>query len=132
MKKVYLHGYNITDARLIRRLETCKYFAIDSTKEDLYGNIHVTYKFTGYRQPLLCSVSDNFTMIHSPYDYMGNYTYNGEDKIVLHNTCGHFDTYRKIDIFGVPFMVKSNLSNDDCVLAAETDYSFIKDLIKAL
>lgn len=132
MKKYFLYDYSITDSRLIKKLETSKYFGIESTREDLYGNTYVTYKFTGYKQPLLCHVTDNFCLVHSPYNYSGNYNYNGEDTITLHSTYGRFDTYKLLSIFGVPFMVKSLLNDEDAILSAETDYHFIKSLIKAL
>ena len=132
MKYYYIYDYKITDIRLIKKLETCRYFAIKETKEDFYGNEHVTYQFNGYSRPLLCNVYDNFAIIHSPYEYAGSYTYSGEDVITLHSTYSRFDTYRKIYIFGVPFMVKSLLCDEDVVLAAETDCGFIKQLIKAL
>lgn len=132
MKKYFLYDYLITDSRLIKRLETSKYFAVDTTKEDLYGNIYITYKFTGYTQPLLCHITNNDCMVYSPYNYSGNYTYNGENVITLHSTYGRVVTYKLLNIFGVTFMVNSRLDDEDAVLSAETDYSFIESLLKSL
>ena len=84
------------------------------------------------RQPLLCRASNNSCMVYSPYEYDGNYTYSGENEITLHSTYGRFETYRKISIFGVPFMVCSRLTAEDVVLAAETCPKFLEQLIKAL
>jgi hypothetical protein len=132
MKKYFLNGFAVANSGLIKALTTCKYFAIKETKEDFYGNQYIHYEFTGYRMPLLCYISDNLALIHSPYGYSGSYTYNGEDVLTLHSTYGRMETYRKINIFGVPFMVNSNLNDEDVVLAAETDPYFTRSLIKAL
>ena len=131
MRKYYLNGYEV-DKSLAKHLEKSRYFKLVNFKEDLLCNKFYYYEFKGYCMPLLCHVSDNFSLVHSPYDYNGNYTYNGEDTICLHSTYGRFDTYRKIEILGVPFMVHTSLSNDDAILAAETDKHFISSLIKAL
>ena len=131
MKHYYLNGFEVKP-RLAKALENSKFFELISFKEDLLCNKFYNYEFKGYRQPLLCYVSDDFALVYSPYDYMGSYTYDGQDTITLHSTYGKFDTYRKIMIFGVPFMVKTSLSDEDAILAAETDEHFISSLIKAL
>ena len=63
---------------------------------------------------------------------MGSYTYDGEDTIKLHSTYGRINTYKKMTIFGLPFMVETDMSEENAVLAAMTDKNFIKSLIEAL
>lgn len=132
MKKYYLHDFEIKDKQLINRLEKSKYFSLTDENQDLYGNKYYHYKFTGYRQPLLALVTDTFSLVYSPYDYMGSYDYKGEDTITLHSTYGRMHTYRRIELFGIPFMVDTCLSDDDIQLSVETDKSFTMSLIKAL
>ena len=131
MKKYYLNGFEVKP-HLAKYLERSKYFELINFREDLLCNKFYHYEFKGYKQPLLCFVSDDFSLVHSPYEYSGSYTYNGERTISLHSTYGRFETYRIIQIFGVPFMVNTLLSDEDAILAAETDDHFISSLIKAL
>lgn len=90
------------------------------------------YICKGYRYPLLAHISDKYSRVYSPFNYMGSYTYNGEDTIRLHSTYGRIHTYKKMIIFGLPFMVETNMSKENAVLAAMTDINFIKSLITAL
>ena len=131
MKRYYLCGFEIKP-NLVKNLEKSSFFELANYKEDLLCNKYYYYEFKGYRQPLLCHISDRLCIVHSPYSYSGSYTYNGEDEICLHSTYGRFDKYKKLEIFGVPFMVKTSLSDEDTILAAETDNTFIMSLIKAL
>lgn len=133
MRKYYLNGFEFkpTD-KILRTLEESKFFKLVDYEEDLLCNKYYHYEFKGYRHPLLCHIANNLTLVHSPYKYMGSYTYNGEDTICLHSTYGRFDNYRKLVIMGIPFMVNSLLSDEDAILSAETDESFIISLIKAL
>lgn len=132
MDKYFMYDFEIKDRKLVTRLVKSEYFLLADEKEDLYGNKYHHYSFVGYRQPLLCLVTDIMSIVYSPYDYMGNYDYKGEDTITLHSTYGRMNTYRKIELFGIPFMVDSRLSDDDILLAVLTDDSFVKSLIKAL
>ena len=134
MRKYYLNGveFNPTSKELrILERNIFGYFSLNY-KEDLICNKFYHYEFKGYKQPLLCHVSNNMVMVHSPYNYYGSYKYNGEDTITLHSTYGRFDTYRKLTILGLPFMVCSSLSDEDAILSAETDEDFINELIEAL
>lgn len=90
------------------------------------------YICKGYRYPLLAHISDKHSIVYSPFNYMGSYTYNGEDTIRLHSTYGRIDTYKKMTIFGLSFMVKTDMPEEDAILAATTDKNFIKSLISAL
>ena len=85
MNKYYLHGLQLEN-KLADKLRTSKYFMLVNETKDLYGNIHCYYEFKGYHQPLLCHITNNYCMVYSPYNYMGNYTYTGEDEITLHST----------------------------------------------
>lgn len=136
MIKYYLNG-NEVDPRFAKKLEQNRNFELVNFKEDLLCNKFYYYEFRGRvvcgdTVPLLCYVSNNITLVHSPYEYSGSYRYNGENKICLYNTYGCLEEYRKLEILGVPFMVCSLLSDEDAVLAAETDKHFIASLIKAL
>lgn len=136
MKKYYLNG-NEVDLSFAKKLEKNKSFKLVNFKEDLLCNKFYYYEFRGRvvcgdTVPLLCRVSNNRACVYSPYDYSGSYKYNSEDRIWLHSTHGRFEEYRKLEIFGVPFMVCSSLSDEDAVLAAETDKHFIASLIEAL
>lgn len=90
------------------------------------------YICKGYRYPLLAHISDKYSKVYSPFNYMGSYTYNGEDTIRLHSTYGRIDTYKKMIIFGLAFMVKTDMPEEEAMLAATTDKNFIKSLISAL
>ena len=136
MKKYYLNG-NEVDPRFAKKLEQNREFELVKFKEDLLCNKFYHYEFKGFvlcgdTVPLLCYVSNNRASVYSPYEYSGSYRYNGEDRICLHDRYGRFEEYRKLEILGVPFMVCSELSDEDAVLAAETDKHFIASLIKAL
>lgn len=122
---MFLYGFEITKEKYARKLERniFKYFA----KVDAQN-----YICKGYTQPLLACIHDRHSFVCSPFGYNGSYEYKGQTEITLHSTYGHFDTYKKMTIFGLPFMVKTDLSDDDAVLAAMTDIHFVESLINAL
>lgn len=90
------------------------------------------YICKGYEYPLLARISNNYSIVYSPFNYMGSYTYNGENTIKLHSTYGRMETYKKMTIFGLSFMVNTKLSEEEAILAATTDKKFIESVIKAL
>jgi hypothetical protein len=96
--KTFLYDFEITDTTLVRKLErnVLGYF-----EQDTDGH----YVCRGYGQPLLAHISDKVARVLDPFGYNGSYTYNGQDEITLHTRYGHFDTYKKMTIFGLPFMV---------------------------
>lgn len=121
-----LYDFEITTPALCKKLErnVLRYFERVSTDEE--------YICKGYEQPLLAHVSNNYAFVCNPFEYHGSYDYKGQDEITLHAQYGRFNTYRKMVIFGLPFMVCTNLSDTDAILAAETDIKFVKSLIRAL
>ena len=123
--KTFLYDFEITDSTLVRKLErnVLGYFEQDTDNH---------YVCKGYGQPLLAHISDKVARVLDPFGYMGSYTYDGQDEITLHSTYGHFDTYKKMTIFGLPFMVCTSMSDDDAILSAMTDIKFAKSLIRAL
>jgi hypothetical protein len=123
--KIFLYDFEITDCTLVRKLErnVLGYF-------EQVSDGHYVCK--GYRQPLLAHVSDGHAYVCDPFKYNGSYTYNGHHEITLHSTYGRLKTYKKMTIFGLPFMVCTNMSDDDAILSAMTDIKFIKSLIRAL
>ena len=123
--KTFLYDFEITDSTLVRKLErnVLGYF-----EKDADGH----YVCKGYSQPLLAHISNKTAYVCDPFGYNGSYTYNGQDEITLHARYGHFDTYKKMTIFGLPFMVCTSMSDDDAVLSAMTDIKFVKSLIRAL
>ena len=125
MMKTFLYDFEITDSTLVRKLErnVLGYF-------EQVSDGHYVCK--GYEQPLLAHISDRLAYVCNPFGYNGSYTYKGQDEITLHATYGHFDTYKKMTIFGLPFMVCTSMSDDDAVLSAMTDIKFVKSLIRAL
>lgn len=120
-----LYDFTIEDTHLQNKLRTN---VLNLFKEVSDGN----YICKGYEYPLLAHISNSYSKVYSPFNYMGSYDYNGEDTIKLHSTYGRMETYKKMTIFGVPFMVNTNLSEEDAILAATTDKNFIKSLILAL
>lgn len=122
---VFLYDFKITNEWLINKL-----------KRNILGYFEETtnghYICKGYDYPLLARVSNGFSLIHSPFKYSGSYSYGGENEITLHSTYGRFRTYKKMIIFGIPFMVDTEMSEEDAVLAAMTDKHFIESLIRAL
>jgi hypothetical protein len=90
------------------------------------------YICKGYKYPLLARIANKYSTVYSPFNYMGSYTYNNEDTIRLHSTYGRINTYKKMTIFGLSFMVETDMSEEDAVVAAMTDKKFIEALIKAL
>ena len=123
--KTFLYDFEITDSTLVRKLERNVLGCFEQVSD---GH----YVCKGYRQPLLTHISDRLAYVCDPFKYNGSYTYNGQDEITLHSTYGHFDTYKKMTIFGLPFMVCTSMSDDDAILSAMTDIHFVKSLIRAL
>lgn len=120
-----LYDFKIEDSYLQNKL---KHNVLNYFKEVSDG----CFICKGYRYPLLARISNNYSTIYSPFNYMGSYTYNGENTIKLHSTYGRIETYKKIIIFDLPFMVNTKLSEKEAILAATTDKKFIESLIKAL
>lgn len=125
LNKTFLWDYEITDTDLIKKLERNFHRSFE-----LVSDGHYICK--GYRQPLLAHINDKLSYVCDPLRYSGSYTYNGEDEITLHASYGRFVTYKKMIIFGLPFMVCTGLTEDDAILAAMTDKRFIESLIKVL
>ena len=123
--KTFLYDFEITDSALVRKLErnVLGYF-----EQGDDGH----YVCRGYGQPLLTHISDKVACVLDPFRYIGSYTYDGQDEVTLHSTYGRFNTYKKMTIFGLPFMVCTDMSDDDAVLSAMTDIRFAKSLIRAL
>jgi hypothetical protein len=121
----FLYDFEITDSTLVRKLE-CNVLGYFEQVSDNH------YVCKGYRQPLLAHISDRLAYVCDPFKYNGSYTYTGQDEITLHATYGRFNTYKKLTIFGLPFMVCTSLSDDDAILSATTDIMFVKSLIRAL
>ena len=124
-KMKFVYDFKITDSTLMRKLErnALGYF-------EQVSNNHYVCK--GYEQPLLAHISDKLAYVCDPFKYSGSYTYEGQDEITLHSTYGRLDTYKKMTIFGLPFMVCTDMSDDDAILAAMTDIKFVESLIRAL
>lgn len=125
MVTTFLYDFEITDSALAHKLErnVLGYF------EQVSDNHYVC---KGYSQPLLAHIYDDIAYVCNPFKYSGSYTYNGQDEITLHSTYGRFNTYKKMTIFGLPFMVCTNMSDNDAILSAMTDIKFVKSLIRAL
>lgn len=122
---VYLHDFEITDLRLVSKLKWNFRDAFEKVSKD-------HYIFKGFWQPLLAVVEDGSGSVASLYDHDGLYTYRGQNKITLRGYGNKYYTYRKIIIFGVPFMVCTSLSDEDAALAAMTSRMFVESLIDAL
>lgn len=123
--KTFLYDFEITNDVLVRKLKRniLKYF--EETSE---GH----YICKGYEQPLLVHISNKMAFACNPFEYHGSYTYKGQNEITLHSRYGIFHTYKKMVIFGLPFMVCTDMTEEEAVLAAMTDVKFVKSLIQAL
>lgn len=123
--KVYLYDVEITDKELARRLQRniLNYFT-----EVTEGR----YTCNGYEHPLLTHITNTHAHIYDPFKYSGSYNYNGQQQITLHSTYGRLNHYRLLNIYNLYFYVDTTLSDEDAVLAAMTDSTFINTLIKAL
>ena len=122
MTKMY--GFEITQERLIKKLENNIFKCFEKISDE-------DYIFKGYSQPLLASIKNNWELVFSPFKYMGSYDYKGQDIITLHSTYGKFNTYKKLIIFGVPFMVETEMTDEDAIMSAETSRKFVEWLIDA-
>lgn len=123
--KTFLYDCEITDYTLVCKLKHNVLGYFEQVSDD-------HYVCKGYKQPLLAHVTDNLAYVCDPFKYNGSYTYNEHDEITLHSTYGRLQTYKKMIIFGLPFMVCTNMSEEDARASAMTDIRFINSLIRAL
>ena len=123
--KTFLYDLEISDYELERKLRrnVLGYF------EEISDGHYVC---KGYDQPLLAHISNEVSFVCCPFKYSGAYEYKGENEISLHATYGRVYTYKKMIIFGMPFMVCTNMTNKEAITHAMADVKFVTSLIKAL